>query len=130
MRLHAQYDLNAEVLNDETWHVFNDRTTDIDNDDTLSVGNDQSISVASNRATSVGSSDELDVGDKLTVKAGSKIKLEVGMSSIEMDSTSITLKAPTVEVKATQEFKSSAGLASEHKAGATMVIKGALVKIN
>jgi type VI secretion system secreted protein VgrG len=130
MRLHAQYDLSAEVLNDETWHVFNDRTTDIDNDDTLSVGNDQTISVANNRATSVGSSDELDVGDKLTIKAGSKIKLEVGMSLIEMDSTSITLKAPTVEVKATQEFKSSSGITSEHKAGATMVIKGALVKIN
>jgi len=121
-RLHAQHDLTAKVLNDETWHVLNDRATTIDRNDTLSVGKD--------RESTVGSDDTLDVGQELTVTAGSKITLKVGMSSITMDSSTITLKAPTVEVKAMQEFKSNSGITSEHKAGAVMDIKSALVKIN
>ena len=122
MRLHAQYDLNAEILHDETRHVFNDRTTTIDNDESLDVGN--------NRDATIGSDDTLDVGQTLTVTAGSKITLKVGMSSITMDASSITLKAPTVEIKAMQQFTSSSGAISEHKAAALMDIKGALVKIN
>jgi len=122
MRLHAQYDLNAEILNDETRHVFNDRTTTIDNDESLDVGN--------NRDATIGNNDTLDVGQTLTVTAGSKITLKVGMSSITMDASSITLKAPTVEIKAMQQFTSSSGAISEHKAAALMDIKGALVKIN
>jgi len=130
MRLHAQYDLNAEILNDQTWHVFNDQTTNIDNDSKTEIGNDETQTVGNNREASVGTNDSLEVGDNLTVTAGSKITLKVGMSSITMDSSSITLKAPTVEVKATQQFKSSSGITSEHKAGGTMVIKGTLVQIN
>lgn len=106
VRLHAQYDLNAKVLHDEGREVDNDRKTTIGNDDTL------------------------DVGNELTVTAGTKITLKVGQSTITMDASSITLQSPTIEVKATQAFKSSAGMTSEHKAGALMDIKGAMVKIN
>jgi type VI secretion system secreted protein VgrG len=106
VRLHAQYDLNAKVLHDETREVDNDRTTKI------------------------GKNDTLDVGKELTVTAGTKITLKVGASTITMDASSITLQSPTIEVKAAQTFKSGAGMTSEHKAGALMDIKGALVKIN
>ena len=61
VRLHAQYDLNAKVLHDETREVDNDRSTTIGNNDTL------------------------DVGQELTVTAGTKITLKVGMSTITMD---------------------------------------------
>ena len=122
LRLHAQYDLNAKVLHDEGRHVLNNRATIIDNDETHEVGQ--------NREAEIGKHDTLDIGETLTISAGTKITLKVGMSSITMDSSSITLKSPTVEVKAMQQFKSSAGAMSEHKAGALMDIKGALVKIN
>ena len=114
IRLHAQHDLNAEILHDETRQVGNDETREVGND----------------RATTIGNDDTLDVGSELTVTAGRKITLKVGMSTITIDSSSITLKSPTIEVKATQSFKSTAGMTSEHKAAALMDIKGAMVKIN
>ncbi|WAP69791.1 type VI secretion system Vgr family protein [Jiella pelagia] len=106
VRLHAQHDLEAKVLNDERRAVLNDRSSDISRDDTLDIGRD------------------------LTVTAGRRITLRVGASSIAMDGQSITIQSPNVEIRASQEFTSQAGLNSEHQAGVTMDIKGALVKIN
>lgn len=122
MRIHAQYNLNAKVLHDQGWHVLNNCSTKIDNNDSLQVGN--------TRSSTIGAHDTLDVGRTLTITAGEKITLKVGMSTIEMDGASIKLKSPTIEVSATMEFKSDAGMMSQHKAGAIFDIKGALVKIN
>lgn len=106
VRLHAQHDLQAKVLNDERREVLNDRTTGIGHDDTLTVGRD------------------------LTVTAGRRITLKVGASSIVIDAGSITIQSPNVEIRASQEFTSRASMNSEHSAGVLMDIKGALVKIN
>jgi len=105
-RVHAQHDMESKVLNDERREVDNDRSTTIGNDDTLDVGRD------------------------LYIEAGRKITLKVGASSIVIDSNSIEIKSPNVEIIAGMNYKSSAGIASEHTAGAIMNIKGALVKIN
>nr|WP_321455749.1 type VI secretion system tip protein TssI/VgrG [uncultured Cohaesibacter sp.] len=106
VRMHAQYDHETKVLNDERRDV------------------------GVNRATTVGNNDDLTVGNEITVIAGKKITLKVGASSIVMDTSSITITSPTVEVRAKQEFVSKAGMISRHKAGAEMDIKGAIVKIN
>lgn len=130
MRIHAQYDLNAKVLHDETWEVLNNRATTINVNDALTVGKDRSVTVGEDRTTAIGKKDALDVGQTLTITAGQKITLQVGMSKIEMDGSSITLQSPNIELKASMQFKSTAGITSEHKAGAIFDIKGALVKIN
>ncbi len=96
----------------------------------LNIGGASEVGVGSSRTTAIGSSDTLDVGSTLAISAGSKITLSVGASTIEMTSTSIKISSPKVEVSATQEFKSSAGMMSKHTAGAMMDIKGTLVKIN
>ncbi|MBO0905123.1 type VI secretion system Vgr family protein [Jiella sonneratiae] len=106
VRLHAQRDLEAKVLHDERRDVLNDRTVSIGRDDGLTVGRD------------------------LTVTAGRRITLRVGASSIVIDAGSVTIQSPSVAIRAAQEFTSQAGMTSEHAAGVTMDIKGALVKIN
>ncbi|MCE7028378.1 type VI secretion system Vgr family protein [Jiella avicenniae] len=106
VRLHAQHDLEAKVLNDERRRVLNDRKSGISRDDTHDVGRD------------------------LTVTAGRRITLRVGASSIVMDGQSITIRSPNVEIKAGQELTTDAGLNAAHRAGVTMDIKGGLVKIN
>lgn len=130
MRIHAQYDLNAKVLHDQTWEVLNNRSTTVNVDDTLTVGKNRDVTVGDDRKTSIGTNDTLDVGQTLEITAGQKIILKVGASKIEMDSNSITLQSPTIEIKASMQLKSTAGMTSEHKAGALFDIKGALVKIN
>ncbi|MFN4100674.1 MAG: type VI secretion system Vgr family protein [Pararhodobacter sp.] len=114
VRLHAQHDLEGHVLHDAVWTI--------DHDKLLTVGR--------NRAGTIGKDDTLEVGQTLTVTAGTSITFKVGMSSIVMTNDTITLKAPTVEVKAGQTFTSSAGIDSKHNAGLTFDIKGAMVKIN
>ncbi|MDD7972862.1 type VI secretion system Vgr family protein [Roseinatronobacter alkalisoli] len=130
LRIHAQYDLNAKVLNDQTWEILRNCTTTVNVDDVLTVGENHTLTVGEDRTTEIGMNDTLDVGQTLQITAGQKITLQVGMSKIEMDGSSITLQSPTIELKATMQFKSTAGITSEHKAGAMFDIKGALVKIN
>jgi type VI secretion system secreted protein VgrG len=130
MRIHAQYDLNAKVLHDQKWEILNNSSTTVNVNDTQTVGKDRNVKIGDHQKTEIGKTDTLDVGQTLTIKAGQKITLQVGMSKIEMDSSTITLQAPTIEVKASMQFKSTAGMTSEHKAGAMFDIKGAMVKIN
>jgi type VI secretion system secreted protein VgrG len=106
VRFHGQKDLDSTIENDETRLVKNDRTTKIENNDTL------------------------DVGNEILIKAGNKITITVGNSSITMDPMSIKIESPSVEVTTSLEFKSNSKLLSEHKAGATMIINGTIVKIN
>ena len=130
VRLHAQYNLNAKVLHCTTWTTQVNETHRIGNDLSTTVGRDETSKVGRHRKGEVGETDMLDVGQTLTITAGTSITLKVGMSSIVMTSDSIVLKAPTVEIKAQQQFTSTAGIASEHQAGLSFDIKGAMVKIN
>jgi len=138
MRLHAQYDLNAKVLHNQKWDIDNDCATTVGANDSLDVGKDRNttigdkdtLDVGTNRSTAIGDKDTLNVGKTLEITAGQKITLKVGMSTITMEASKITLESLSIEVKASMEFKSTAGAKSEHAAGAVFDIKGALVKIN
>lgn len=145
-RQHAQYDMETTVLNDERRNIGQDRDTEIGRDESLivgkdrdtdigeklstKIGNSETRDVGTSRTTNVGTSDTLDVGSKLAVEAGQSIELKVGMSSITIGPDKITLKSPTVEVKAMMTFSTSAGMESKHSAGVMVDIKGGLVKIN
>ena len=104
--MHAQYDLDSTIENDERRLIKNDRKTTIKNNDTL------------------------DVTKEIMIKAGQKITLMVGASKITMDMMSIKIESPTVEIATSMQFKSESKLMSEHKAGAMMTINGTIVKIN
>lgn len=138
VRLHAQYNFNAVVLNNTSWSTHVDQSlavgqdlkSTIGRDEERIVGRDEDRTVGRHRNTAIAENDSLLVGEKLSITAGSEIVLKVGMCSITMTTDKITLKAPTVEIKAMQQFSSTAGMTSEHKAGLTFDIKGAMVKIN
>ncbi len=66
--LHAQKDHTVEVEHDQSLTVEHDRTVKVGNDETVTVGNDY------------------------TLTATDKITLQVGLSSITIDKTSITLQ--------------------------------------
>lgn len=122
VRVHAQYDLESKIENDERREVGVNRSTQIGQNETVTIGND--------RDTTIGHDDTLTVDNEIMIEAGKKITLKVGASTIVMDGMSITLKSPNVKIDAGQQFQSKAGITSEHKAGALMDIKGAIVKIN
>lgn len=106
VRLHAQYNLNSTIENDETRKVVHDRTTTIQHDETMNVSHD------------------------IMITADHMLTLKVGASTIVMDTTSITITSPTVSIQANAEFKSHAGALSTHDAGGSYSITAAMVKIN
>ena len=122
VRMHAQYDLDSTVENDERRLVKNDRKTEVKHDETGKVGNNRKVRVDVNET--------LDVGQEILIEAGMKLTLKVGASTIVMDNMSITVTSPTVEVKASSMFKSQAGMISQHDGGASMVLQAGIIKIN
>lgn len=130
VELHAQYDLQSKVLNDERRDVDANRTTTIGSDDTITVKQNLTETVNNDRKTKIDSNDTLDVGQKIKVTAGQEITFQVGSSKIVMNSTSITMQAMEIDIKATTALKTQGGINADHKAGGVMNIQSALIKIN
>ncbi|MBC7140038.1 MAG: type VI secretion system tip protein VgrG [Defluviimonas sp.] len=122
IEMHAQY--NHEVL------VENDYKGTTRGFSTEEVHKDMKLTVKQARESKIDRSDKLNVGTTLEIEAGSKIVLKVGGSSIEMDGLSIKLTATSISVDAKADLKTGGGMMAEHKAGAMMDIKAAMVKIN
>ena len=78
IRIHAQYDMNTTVLNDQTLDVGNDRTKNIGNDETMTIGNDQALTVGNNRECTVASNHDETVGSDQSVTIGSNQSTTVG----------------------------------------------------
>ena len=134
---HAQFDMETMVLNDERRDVGRDRTTNIGRDqketvgrnETKDIGEEEKRTVGKNRKTSVKMNDTLDVGQVLKMTAKQKIELVCGQSKIVMTPTGIKIESVKIDVKAKAQLKTEA-LKAEHKATATMTIKGGMVMIN
>ena len=62
IRIHAQYNMNTTVLNDQTLDVTNDRTNFIGNNESIEIINDQSVKVDNNQEIRVGVNQSTFVG--------------------------------------------------------------------
>ena len=72
IRIHAQYNMDTVVENDETHTVGNDRTKSIGHDESNTIGNDQTSQVGNNRAMAVGVDHEETVGNNQAISIGVK----------------------------------------------------------
>jgi type VI secretion system secreted protein VgrG len=82
VKLRTQKDLKFKALNNQE----------------INIGVDRNDKVGNNIDQTVGTNHTINVGTKYALTAGSQIVLTVGASSITMDPSSITLKAPTITV--------------------------------
>lgn len=118
--------------------IATDKVEDIGNDDTLTVGNNRNMDISADLTEKVGGNQDTSVtgnldlavtGDisessngSIDIKALSKIKLSVGGSSITIDNSGITIKAPMVTVAAQTK--------AEVKGSAVLILKGGMTMIN
>jgi type VI secretion system secreted protein VgrG len=63
IRIHAQYNMDTVVENDETHTVHHDRTKKVDNNESNTIGVDQSSEVGNNRSMSVGVNHDESIGN-------------------------------------------------------------------
>ena len=156
--LHAQKNFKIEVEYDLNLKVDNCRITEVKVDDTVTIKGKQDVKVKGDRTFEVeegnykltitkGNLDEkVDTGNykmgvskgtydvkadagAITIEAGQTITLKVGGSSLEITASGITLKAPTVTVKADGQV-AIASPATEVKGDGMLTLKGGMVMIN
>jgi type VI secretion system secreted protein VgrG len=82
VKLRTQKDLKFKALNNQE----------------INIGVDRKDKVGNNIDQTVGTNHTINVGTKYALTAGSQIVLTVGGSTITMDPSTITLKAPTINV--------------------------------
>jgi len=82
VKLRTQKDLKFKALNNQE----------------INIGVDRKDKVGNNIDQTVGTNHTINVGTKYALTAGSQIVLTVGASTITMDPSTITLKAPTINV--------------------------------
>jgi type VI secretion system secreted protein VgrG len=140
--IQAQKDLDTLVKNNETHKVGKDRSTTIVENDSriVSKGNDTHAIEAGNQKITIskGNQDTLvsqgnirtkASAGEITIEAGKKIRLKVGGSSITIDNTGITIKAPQVTVKADGKIEVDAPLTKVSASG-MLTLKGGITMIN
>ncbi|WP_127960441.1 type VI secretion system tip protein TssI/VgrG, partial [Serratia microhaemolytica] len=120
--IHAQKDMNLEVLNNQQARIDHDRSASIGHDDALVVANDRKVTVEGNQDHKTGGNlvaltegnqslqvkgdlaqkidgvFSVDSNGDLTLHSSSKLTLRVGGSFITVQNGSIDLNAPVVNV--------------------------------
>lgn len=104
---------------------------------TQDIGVNQTETVGSNRSTSIGSNDTHNVGAALKIEAGTtiaskapqSITLTSGPSSIKLDPTGITLKAPIIKIEATGILDAKGAMTNITGSG-MVTVKGGIIMIN
>lgn len=91
---------------------------------------DMDIHVTEESTIRVDGNETTTVIKTMTLESKEKIILKVGGSKITMDSSSITLEATNIELKAAMSMKTNGGGTAEHTASGQMTIQAPLVKIN
>ena len=81
--IHAQYDRNDVVENDQSSVTHNNRTTTVDVDDTEEIGNNQTLSVGVNQNVDIGANQTISVGGAHKLDIGSNRTVTVGGSQSE-----------------------------------------------
>jgi type VI secretion system secreted protein VgrG len=71
--IHAQKDMNSEILNDRTASVGHDDKTDIKNDRTKTVGHDQKEEVGNDKSVKVGKNHAENIGENMAVTVGKNL---------------------------------------------------------
>jgi len=81
--IHAQKDMNVEILHDNSISVGNDRSKTVGNNQSESVGVDKSIEVGSNHTESIGADKTLSVGGSHTESIGVDMGITIGSNLTE-----------------------------------------------
>jgi type VI secretion system secreted protein VgrG len=122
--VHAQFDMNTTVENNQTDVVHNNREATVDVDDKETIGSNQKISVGADQETSITANQKLTVGADQTNKISANQKTDVGG---KVDTT-IGGKE-TVNVGADQSITVGAGRKVSVSAADELTV-GASLKIN
>ncbi|KAB2923371.1 MAG: type VI secretion system tip protein VgrG [Candidatus Contendobacter sp.] len=144
MRMHAQYDKDSTVNNDERSQVGNDLTRSVANNETVSIGNDETLAVGNNSSESIGNDKIVTVGNNSSesigqnkvITAGTSITLKCGASLIHMNqagvitiSGSLITVAGSVNINVAAPVTTVTGAALMTTTGAINLVNGTITRV-
>ena len=92
--IHAQKDLNNEIINDHTLTVGNNRTTQVEVDDEEIIGGNQSGAVSGDQSVEVGGNQSITVNGDQTITVQGPVTISSGgATSLALDSN-VTIRTP------------------------------------
>ncbi len=119
-----QVNQDTTVYADQKWTVEGNQDSKITKDQTIEVSEgDSKLTVKEGNIATKAS-----VGE-ITIEAGQKIQLKVGSSTITIDNSGITIKAPQVAVQAQGKAQIASPM-TEISGKAMLTLSGGLTKIN
>ena len=123
IRIHAQYDMNTVVENDQTLEVGNDRTKTISNDETNTIGNNRSTTVAVDHTETVGSNQTVTVGSNQTNTIAANQTNTVGAAQATVVGGAMSLSVGSgMAVNVASTKMESVGLAAAENVGAAKAV--------
>jgi type VI secretion system secreted protein VgrG len=130
--VHAQKDMNTEVINDRSVTVKqgNEKKEVSQGTQTTKIHGDTSLTVDTGNCTvkvSTGSA-SVTVTQGITVESTLSITLKVANNSITIDATGVTIKGTMVSVEG-QAMTEIKGLMTDVQASAMLTVKGAITMI-
>lgn len=110
MRMHAQYDKDATVNNDERSQVGNNLDRSVANNETVSIGNDETVVVANNSSESIGVNKVITAGTSITLKCGASL-IHMNQAGVITISGSLITVAGTVNINVAAPITNVTGTA-------------------
>ena len=138
--LEVEHDRKRTVGNDETLEVKNNRKRKVAKDETVEISGKQTVEVMKDQTVTVktgnrkvevktGNLDTKAAVGKMTFEAMQSIELKVGGSSMKIDMTGITLKAPMIKIEG-QTMTEVKGMMTKVESQVMTEVKGVLVKVD
>ncbi|MFZ1642883.1 MAG: type VI secretion system tip protein TssI/VgrG [Candidatus Contendobacter sp.] len=128
MRMHAQYDKDATVNNDERSQVGNDLTRSVANNETVSIGNDETVAVGNNSSESIGANKVITAGTSITLKCGASL-IHMNQAGVITISGSLITVAGTVNINVAAPVTTVTGAALMTTTGAINLVNGAITRV-
>lgn len=108
--LHAQKDLNAEVLNDQSWKIGANKTTEVTGDHEEKVEGEFKLTVEKDITVNGSANMTEDVAEERTIIVGNKLTIECGDCKVTMESGGkVEIEAKEVSVRGSDEVKVTGG---------------------
>lgn len=128
MRMHAQYDKDATVNNDERSQVGNNMDRSVGNNETVSIGNDETVVVANNSSESIGTNKVITAGTSITLKCGASL-IHMNQAGVITISGSLITVAGTVNINVAAPITNVSGAALMTTTGAVNLVYGGVTYV-
>ena len=128
MRMHAQYDKDATVNNDERSQVGNNLDRSVANNETVSIGNDETVVVANNSSESIGVNKVITAGTSITLKCGASL-IHMNQAGVITISGSLITVAGTVNINVAAPITNVVGEALMTTTGAVNLVSGDVTRV-